>query len=259
MTLVVGILCEDCVVIGTDSAMTFGHGGVQHTIAQPLREKISIFKEKVIVAGTGEVGLGQRFNRIVEKKTGGSKDLTSMTAIEAGEFLSREAIENFQKTFVSPGNYGALVAIPCRNTPTLIEFSLASFQPEIKDKDCWYVSMGSGQMVADPLLGFMRRVFWGDAPPNRQDGVFATAMVLALGCEMAPTGVAKPIQIAVLGKDNRSHWRVERLSRDKLDGHLANVESAIEYFKGYREVLFDRDTTAPEEPAIPQVVSNGAR
>ena len=252
MTLVVGILCEDCVVIGTDSAVTFGAESNQQTIAQPLREKISILGDDVIVAATGQVGLGQRFNHIVGTKTKGKTYLSSMSAIEVGKDFSRAAIEDFKYTCVSPGNYGALVAIVCKNAPTLIEFSLGSFQPEIKDKDCWYVSMGSGQLVADPLLGFMRRVFWGDAPPNRQEGVFAAAMVLTLGCEMAPMGVAGPIQIAVLGKDARSRWRVQRLGKDELDGHLANVESAIRYFESYRGVLFDKDKSAPDEPSVPQ-------
>ena len=76
MTLVVGILCEDCAVIGTDSAVTFGPGGNHPTIAQPLREKISIFRDSVIVAGTGEVGLGQRFNHIVEMEATPKKEPT---------------------------------------------------------------------------------------------------------------------------------------------------------------------------------------
>ncbi len=252
MTLIVGILCEDCVVIGSDSALTFGTNEHHATIAQPLREKISVIRDNIIIAGTGEVGLGQRFNYVVEQKTSAKSNFSSLNAIQAGETLARGAIDNFKNTFSSPGRYGALVALSCRNAPTLIEFSLDTFQPEIKDKDCWYVSMGSGQSVADPLLGFMRRVFWGDAPPNRQEGVFAAAMVLTLGCEMAPMGVAGPIQIAVLGKNEQNKWRVQRLGQDKLDGHLENVESAIKHLERYREVLFDKDRTAPEEPPVPQ-------
>ena len=250
MTLVVGILCTDGVVIGTDSAVTFGVSKNHETIAQPLREKVSIHKETVIVAGTGEVGLGQRFNHVVMTQTESNSGYSNMNAVKFGELLSREAIGNFQNTFVSPGGYGALVALACRNAPTLIEFSLATFQPEIKDKDCWYVSMGSGQAVADPLLGFMRRVFWGDAPPNRQDGVFAAAMVLHLGCEMAPMGVAAPIQIAVLAQDKQKRWRANRLEKDQIDGHIDNVESAIKHFERYREILFDEDETAPEKPSV---------
>jgi len=233
--------------------MTFGPSVDRQTIAQPLREKISVFRESVIVAGTGEVGLGQRFSHVVETEVTprtGKQSLGGMNAVKVGELLSKSAIENFKDTFVSPGNYGALVALACRNKPTLIEFSPASFQPEVKDKDCWYVSMGSGQLVADPLLGFMRRVFWGDAPPNRQEGIFAAAMVLTLGCEMAPMGVSAPIQIAVLEKDSRSKWCVNRLEQDQLDGHLASVESAIQHFRGYREILFDEDKTAPKVPTV---------
>lgn len=255
MTLVVGILCTDGVVIGTDSAVTLGTGDGHATIEQPLQEKISIFRDSVIVAGTGEIGLQQRFNDIMETKTRpntGDRSLKSMRAIDVGMLLSREAVENFTHTYATKGRYGALVALACRNAPTLIEFGLDAFQPELKNKDCWYVSMGSGQSVADPLLGFVRRVFWGDDPPNRQDGVFAATMVLHLGCEMAPSGVSAPIQIAVLEQDKRRNWTADRLGKDKIEGHIANVETAIEYFKDYREALFAEDQTAPEEPSAPQ-------
>ena len=60
MTLVVGILCQDAVVIGADSAMTFANSR-QATIEQPYPNKITIIQDNVIIAGAGEIGLGQRF------------------------------------------------------------------------------------------------------------------------------------------------------------------------------------------------------
>ena len=51
MTAIVGVLCRDGVVIGTDSSATFTYGP-QRTIEQPT-EKLSIVDQSVIVAGTG--------------------------------------------------------------------------------------------------------------------------------------------------------------------------------------------------------------
>jgi hypothetical protein len=55
MTSVVGALCKDGVVVGSDSAATFVAGGMR-TIEQPT-EKLVVVRDHIIVAGTGQVGL----------------------------------------------------------------------------------------------------------------------------------------------------------------------------------------------------------
>ena len=247
MTLVVGIRGTDGVVIGTDSAVTFTSG--QHlTIEQPLRQKIEVIDDHVIVTGTGEAGLGQRFSDIV-KQHWEKKSFQGKSVIDVGRMLSGSAVKDFSQTGVKPGGYGALTAVPFQGRAELIEFTLCNFQPEVKTRDSWYVSMGSGQLVADPLLGFMRRVFWGDDPPNRQEAVFAVTMVLELGCEMAPTGVAKPIQIAMLGPGKKGKLFARRLTKEELLEHEGNVKGAIEHFRKYRDVLRGTNTTQQLPPA----------
>lgn len=245
MTLVVGVRCTDGVVIGTDSAVTFGTGQHQ-TIEQPLRQKVDIIQSHVIVAGTGQVGLGQRFTDIAEQHWKNQK-FQDKSVVDVGRMLAESAINDFSKTGARLGSYGALVAVPCNKKAELIEFAIADFQPEVKTKDIWYASMGSGQLVADPLLGFMRETFWGDSPPSRQDGVFAVTMVLKLGCKMAPTGVAEPIQIAVLAPNTNDKGKLHafRLTKEELLEHEGNVRSAIEYFSKYKEIL--HETPAPKE------------
>ena len=249
MTLVVGILCTDGVVIGKDSASTLADGQ-RYTIEQPQREKVRIIEDKLIVAGTGSVGLGQRFEHEVRKCLN-AEDFWERDAIEVGRILSRVALDNFRSTHLNTIGYGALMAFSCREEPALVEFGVGDFQPEVKTKRSWYVSMGAGQSVADPLLGLMRRVFWGDSPPNRQEGVFAAAMVLTLGCEMAPMGVSKPIQIAVLAEDENGKPFAERISSEAQQEHLESVNSAIEYFRGYIKELFGEDDAPPDLPSFP--------
>ena len=247
MTLVVGILCTDGVVIGTDSATTQVQGQLP-TIEQPNREKIKIVENKVIVAGTGAVGFGQRFEHEV-RKCMNVEDFWEMDAIEAGRILSRVTLDNFQSTHPPQIGYGSLMALPCKKEFSLIEFEVGTFQPELKTKSGWYVSMGAGKLVADPLLGFMRRVFWGDSPPTRQDGVFAATMVLTLGCEMAPQGVSGPIQIAVLAKNEDGKIQAQRISQEEQQEHLENVKSAIEYFGNYHRSILGQDDAPPEVPS----------
>lgn len=248
MTLVVGILCEDGVVVGTDSAMTFVAGPNMNTIEQPLRKKIDV-QDNFIVTGTGGGGLGQRFVDTVKKCC--NDGLLQKSAIDVGRHLSQKAIADFAQTNVQSGSYGALVAASCAMKAELIEFGIIDFQPEVKDKDNWYVSMGSGQPVADPLLGLVRKTFWGDTPPNLQDGIFAATMVLKLGCEMTPAGVSAPIQMAILNKkkkDGKGRPCARRIIDDELAEHEASVDSAIEYFRKYREELSSAVTALPTRP-----------
>ena len=64
MTAVVGILCSDGVVVGTDSSMTMASGTFR-TIEQPT-EKLDVVDNRAIIAGTGSVGHGQRFRNVIE-------------------------------------------------------------------------------------------------------------------------------------------------------------------------------------------------
>ena len=226
--------------------------GQHHTIEQPLRKKIDVIQNRVIVAGTGAVGLGQRFSAILEEFW---KEPRNRKAgpVEIGRRLAKAAIQDFAETKAERGTYGALVALPCKGNAELIEFATSDFQPEVKTNDYWYASMGSGQAVADPLLGFIRHTFWGDSPPSRQDGVFAATMVLKLGCQMAPMGVAPPIQMAVLRRDKRGKMKVRRVAEEELLEHEANVDSAIEYVRGYQEALHMPEDDSKVLPPVPGV------
>ena len=166
MTLVVGILCTDGVVIGSDSATTQTQGQLS-TIEQPNREKIRVVDSKAIIAGTGSVGLGQRFEHMVHRCLTDPDFIKSdisfikWEAVDIGCVLSQVAIQNFKSTGLDTIRYGALVAFPCKDGFALFELSVGDFQPELQTTRSWYVSMGAGKLVADPLLGFMRKVFWG--------------------------------------------------------------------------------------------------
>ena len=163
MTLLVGIRCTDGAVIGTDSAMTFGPSPQHPTIEQRYEEKITIVDNRIIVAGTGPIGLGQRFADNISKRWE-NKELQGKSAIDVGRQISAVAVNDFASTKVSGGTFGALVAFPVGKTAELFEFGVTDLQPEVKSGANWYASMGSGQAVADPLLGFVRVAFWGIAP-----------------------------------------------------------------------------------------------
>ena len=149
MTVLVGVRCADGVVVGADSMATSGIPG-SVGLMRMASEKISVIGERVIVAGTGAVGLGQRFRDTVQSAW--NKKLFQKSCVDCCRELTHAAVNDFRNTGVPYNsqfgyNFGALVAAPLDDHPNLIEFGLADFQPEIKTDKLHFVSMGSGQML----------------------------------------------------------------------------------------------------------------
>lgn len=248
MTVLVGILCKDGVVIGADSAATFTAGQTR-TIEQATK-KIEIVDGRVIVASSGPGGLGQRFAVIVEQAH--KEKLFTKPAIEVGKTLSASAIKDFSSTMAPKGNFGALVAFACQQKPCLVEFGSTDFQPELKTSNIWYVSMGSGQMIADPFLGLMRQAFWDDGVPSCKDAEFVVTWILSQAIKLNPGGVNGPMQLAVLQAAG-GVFTARALDLPEIDGHEANVEGLIEHMRKYRDILRGNKTEAA--PDVPKPIS----
>jgi hypothetical protein len=246
VTSIVGIACVDGVVVGTDSSSTFGAANIR-TIEQPTN-KIHVISDQVIVAGTGPVGLGQRFAEHVGTAWGDGS-LKNKSPLDVARHLSRGAIADFASTHAKQGQYGALVAYPCGSTPHLCEFAVDDFQPEMKDDRIWYVSLGSAQLITDPFLGFLREVFWSKGRPKLQDAIFCVTWALDQAVSLNPGGVKGPIRLAVLERSKGS-WRARTLPDDELALHRQNVEEAKSHLRGFK----DRHQAAEgvELPEVPK-------
>jgi hypothetical protein len=247
MTAIVGILCRDGLVIGTDSSMTFASAVGNPIIEQPA-EKLSLISNCIIVAGTGQVGLGQRFCHIVEKAYedkifGGGKHHTLV-----GTEVCKRARDNFAYTSANQGTYGALVGFVLGDKPQLCEFAVKDFQPEFKTDTMWYGSMGSGQPITDPFLALMREVFWDKGPPSVQDATFAVTWALDHAIKVNPGGINGPARIAVLEK-NQGKYRARLLEDAALEEHRQNIEQAKQRLRAFPA---SQSADAPGTPEIPR-------
>jgi hypothetical protein len=231
LTAIVGVMCRDGVVIGTDSSVTFGSGQMR-TIEQ-TGEKIEVVGGRVIVAETGSVGLNQRFCAIVgrhwhDKRFTGSP-------IDVAKGLCIDARQDFASTGVKEGLYSPLVAFPCSKKPYLCEFD-GQLQPEFKDEKLWYCSLGSSQSITDPFLGFMRDVFWTGGPPTVQDAVFVVTWALQHAIAVNPGGVNAPVRIAALEKKGND-YEARVLDDAELDEHRQSIEEAMGRLRDFRTSL----------------------
>jgi 20S proteasome alpha/beta subunit len=245
MTLLVGIRCKDGVVVAADQTVTFGVSPGNFTIAHKA-QKVRVVSKSLIVAGTGHVGGAQRFvettQRTWDQVAGANKNNSPM---DICRHLSAAFIKDCQGTGMQKPSLGALVAFPSTKGggPQLCEFQTSDFQPELKDAGCWFVSMGSGQIIADSYLAFMRDAFWKDGMPNLKEGVFAAAWVMRQSIRVAPGFIDEPIDIAVLQKD-----AAKMLDQGELAYLMDVADQATKHFG-----TFDPENLSPgtqQEPPV---------
>lgn len=252
MTVLIGLLCEDGVVVGSDSSATFASQTIR-TIEQRAK-KVETIGDSVIIAGTGQVGLGQRFSHIVEEYYKGNHFAIKHHQQIANE-LSAATIMDFQSTAAKQGQFGALAAFAAQNEFHLCEFAITDFQPEFKTDSIWYCSMGSGQLIADPFLGFLREVFWQDTPPRISEGVFYVLWALEHTINLNPGGINGPAQIATLTKgDVGAVARI--LSDEDLIEHNDNIKAVKEHLSAYKEILQGSEAKDIPEPPLELEVSS---
>ncbi len=248
MTAVVGILCKDGVVLATDSSVTFSATPQFRTVEQ-VSEKLYIIADRIILAGTGSLGMGQRFNALIRQqwdKNGFTEPLAVTKA------LTKAMIEDMASTYKNPGDYGALMGFVCKKVPHLCEFALSDFQPELKTDRIWYCSMGSAQYITDPFLGLMREIYWdGGVPPTVHEGAFTATWALEHACKVNPGGVNEPISVAVLEKNEKGEFTARVLSRAEVDAHRENIEGARQHLRKYRDE--HKPNAAKDVPPPPKI------
>lgn len=246
MTILIGVLCSDGAVIGTDSSATFSVANKLNTVEQPCK-KLFVINNFAIVATTGSVGLGQRICYTIDKLVA-DNHFQDKDHQQCALMISQAVIQNLGQTSAPQGQVGALVAFPNNKRPALVEFDLQSFQPEFKDENIWYVSMGSGQLIADPFLALMRRCFCENGLPKLSEGIFMTAWALDHTIEVNPGGIKDPLRIAVLKHQKKGQYKAYELTEDELAEHRNHVEEVYGYLAEYPSKLANQNAPSLPDP-----------
>jgi 20S proteasome alpha/beta subunit len=240
MTVLVGILCSDGVVIGSDSAATYGPSVQLKTIEHFGAVKVEVFNDSVITACTGSVGLAQRANFVVSELINTGKTAAAV-AVSVGVRVSKAVVANFreteaiQQTHSSNGwGIGMLLALQVSGEPQLIEFDPTLFQPEIKgqrhptkgDRINRFVSMGSGQLLADPFLAHAYRLLFGEKIPTVAQARLLVAWTIDHVIRYNTGGIGGDIQIAVLQKQEKK-WVASYIDAGEVQQQCHDLESYI--------------------------------
>jgi len=252
MTVIIGVLCSDGVVLGADGAATFTAGN-QRTIQQPT-SKLHLIDTVAILGGTGSVGLGQRFAQVAHRAL--AQERSKATHIDVGKAICAQAIADAQQTGLQQIDYGSLLAFEHRGEIHLCEFAYANLQPEFKAASLWYASIGSGQTIVDPFLGLLRNLFWADGLPTRRDASFAITWALRHAINVCPGGLGDPISLAELLLDGTGAPVARMFSDDELREHEANVVGLEDHIRAYPRIVTEGEQGAPDVPE-PDDISQG--
>jgi hypothetical protein len=246
VTLIIGIKCKEGIVVASDGAATMGSFN-QSTLIQPLK-KLTIIDGKVIVGVSGSVGLGQKIVASVDR-TYKDNLLSGKDSIQAMKILSEKIRDEIRPEFEAAamaqkclGN-GALtsaftttlIALPVKRIPSLFQFDQQGSSEE-STEGLPFVSIGSGEQIADPFLGFVKKIFWKDGLPSVNGGVFAALWTLEHVTLIHPGGVAKPLQIVVL-KEEGGNWAAKELCETELVEHYEAIEAAEKTLSDFSKQL----------------------
>jgi proteasome beta subunit len=246
MTLIIGILCDDGVVVGADGMATFGSLG-QRTIQQPVK-KLSKIGDCIAIGTSGPVGLSQRFAATLQDLWSNRK-LSGKASHEATTILQdafwQYARREFEAAKVTAPMLGqsalesaisyTVLAMPLDKKPSLLQFN-QQCSPELATKDLPFIAVGSGQLLADSFLAFLRRIFWQSGLPKVSEGVLATVWSLEQAIRTNPGGVGPPIQIMTLEKAD-GDWKVKELAESDFAEHRQAIADAESVFAKYRDYL----------------------
>ena len=245
MTVVVGIICDDGVVVGADSSATFTAGEFR-TIEQPTK-KVFVIRNEIILAGTGAAGLIQRFENPVAGLAA-TPNFLKNGRFKITQQIAQAVINDFGTTQAPQRQLGAVLAFASIEGLQLCEFSVQDLQPEFKTPENWFVSLGSGQPITDPFLGMLRRVFFAKSRPKLSEAIFAVTWALQQAIELNPGGINAPMQVGVVAKDTKTPRAIARiLTDDELSEHANNVRGVEEYLARYRQII-----AQPAKQDIPQ-------
>lgn len=256
MTLIVGILCQDGIVVASDSQATFGKEGIP-TIGQQHITKVHILSDSIVYSSTGAVGLSQVISNEI-KSCWEKKDFHGIKSPEemmdkigkkiAGHIAPYLQTANLIRPLVGDASSSlckSLVAMHVRKQPCLFTFDFNG-APERATSELPFVSMGSGQSIADPFLAFLKRLLWQNHQPTLPEGRLAAIWTIDHVRLTNPGGVGGKIQTATLYSDKDNP---HVLSEEVIQEHLQQIRVAEEaLIQAIKKPKTDEVTPLPEAP-----------
>jgi ParB-like chromosome segregation protein Spo0J/20S proteasome alpha/beta subunit len=202
VTLLVGILCQDGVVIAADRQVSHGALGVT-TVGTPGNKIIEIGGDSLF-AFSGPVGLAQQVGNVFVANHDGMKGAKYFDAVpELQKILAsimlpalqtaREAAKAIGDRAMQEGLGGGLLAFPFQDGLKLVEINHQG-RFEHMTTDTAFICVGGGKPNADPFIRFLWSVFW-DRPPIVEEGALTAYWTVRAAIEAGTSGVGMDVDV----------------------------------------------------------------
>jgi 20S proteasome alpha/beta subunit len=251
VTLLVGVLCADGVVLGADSGATSGALGQQHVMV-PM-SKVEVVRDSGLIAVSGPVGLGQRLTGEFERMLkAGLPGLPYKVMTDLRDVFWKQMKPEWEAANVAHGSIGnaaiasvlstTLLAMNVGGAAHLFCFDQQGAPEEITAK-MPVVSAGSGQHNADVFLAFLRGVYWDDGrAPTLDEGVFTALWALEQCIQISPGSLQGPARIFTLVLEAGKPV-ARQVPEAELQEHRQAIAAAKSLLKQARQ-----ETEAPPPP-----------
>lgn len=259
MTIIVGILCSDGVVMASDSAVTFGDAGGA-TVEQLGMQKVHLLGGQLLYSSTGAVGISQLIADKIEtnwksRAYSGVKTAPAMMS-RLGQEINALVLPYLQTAQMQRNVTGdasqslckSMLAVPVNHKPFLFSFDFNG-APEMSTTGTPWVAFGSGQRIADPFLAFLRRILFPESEPTVAVGRLAAIWAISHVRRINTGGVGGKIQVATMVSDGSGQPSVSVMDETDIQEHEQRVGSAEQVL--HHEIASREDGEESEPPSLP--------
>ncbi len=231
MTVVVTFLCEDGVVVASDSMLTPDVGGMH--VGHHNGRKVHTVGDDQVFAYAGDQGQAARVRYWAETLRAQNRLLSGLShAVE----LTKLAIADFRSTGLDRDqiDVNAVLAFETNGSFHSCIFE-GMLQPRLLDEDHYYAALGTGKLSADPFLRFLTDIFCQKGRPNVSQAALLATWVVSHVIDTNPGGVAGPIRLAAL---EMRDGKVAANDLDyALDEHIQAIASAGDALRMWRDTM----------------------
>lgn len=262
MTLLVGVLCSNGIVIAADRQATHGAMG-QMTVGQAVT-KIRIVKGDTLFASSGHHGLGQQLAGMIDDKRAEftnqpyDKSITKLQdhlrplinkGFETAGLAARVVGPNIAQ---SDAICHSLLAAPFKDGLKLVEIT-PQVAVECMTAQLPFISMGSGKNSADPFLGFLRKVYWPASLPTVVEGALAAYWTIKHSIDMKVLGVGFDVDVFVVEPRDNKSFIARQLDDAELAEHNDFIVASEDALRSLRSQLASASSSnaAAATPAPP--------
>jgi hypothetical protein len=251
MTVVTAFLCLDGAVVSSDSMITPTLGGLN--VGHHHGIKVYVLPGVQVLAFAGDQGQAARFKLLAE-----SNHIFPTTAAHALDYplaLAQALSTQFQTTGIGNSiGVNTILTFLHQNSCHCCAFE-GAMQPRLLDKDHYYVALGSGKLSADPFLRFLVDTFCQSGQPTVREAVFLATWAVQHVIDVNPGGVAGPIRVAVIEKDEAGAYIARELPSTEIDDTQQAIESALDALRDWRKSIGGETIASaqggPQPPSSP--------